>query len=58
MSISDLNNDDYNRGWMAGKDSAEDEVEKLQAIIDRMIPKLREHMTDEYITYELIKEVE
>ena len=25
MSISDLNNDDYDRGWMDGKASAEDD---------------------------------
>ena len=30
-------------------------IEKLEAIIQRMIPKLREHMTEEYIIYELIK---
>jgi len=33
-SISDLNNDDYDRGWMDGRDSAEKEIESLQAEVD------------------------
>jgi hypothetical protein len=36
MSISDLNNDDYDRGWMDGRDSAEKEIESLQAENDKM----------------------
>jgi hypothetical protein len=28
MSISDLNNDDYDRGWMDGRDSAEEDIKE------------------------------
>jgi hypothetical protein len=32
MSISDLKNDDYDRGWMDGRDSAENEFENFGRI--------------------------
>jgi len=28
---------------------------ELQAVIERMLPKLREHLTEEYILHELIR---
>jgi uncharacterized coiled-coil protein SlyX len=34
------------------------ENNKLQAVIERMLPKLREHLPDEYIVYELLEGVE
>jgi hypothetical protein len=34
MSISDLNNDDYDRGWMDGRDSAERESEMKEYYVN------------------------
>ena len=33
----------------------EAENAKLEAVLERMLPKLREHLTEEYIYHELLK---
>jgi len=38
--------------------SSRAELAQLEAVIQRMIPKLRESFTDEYIQHELIQESE
>ena len=35
MSISDLNNDEYDKGWMGAWDSAEDRIAELEAELRR-----------------------
>jgi len=41
--------------WIKYAHALETENAQLHARIERMLPKLREHLTDEYIVHELIK---
>lgn len=50
MPISDMNNDDYDRGWMAAKDLREDKDEQriaeLEAIARRLQIEGMRHFTE------------
>lgn len=37
MAISNLNNDDYDRGWMDGRDSMEPQMEALLEKVDAVL---------------------